>query len=75
MQYELKIPEENRLPHFDIEKDIEKRGNGMMTFVLRVHEGKITDYSLMETVDAKTKYVQIAKIAWEELTVSCNYRK
>jgi len=75
MKYELKIPDENLKAHFDIEEDIKKRGNGLFTFVLRVHDGRITDYNLMETVDAKNKYFSVAKIARTELTISRYTRK
>ena len=73
MKYELDIPEANRQAHIDIEKDIMARKNGLFTFVLRVHDGKITDYSLMETVDAKTKYFSIAEITRAQFTVSRSY--
>jgi len=75
MQYELEIPEENCQCHIDIEKDITDRKNGLMTFTLRVHDGRITDYNLMENVDAKTKYFSPQVVVREKQVVSYNYRK
>ena len=74
MQYELKIPPDNLRAHYDIETDIEKIKNGLMTFVIRVHDGKITDYNLMETVNAKAKYLSTA-VTWTQQVVSCDIRK
>lgn len=73
MEYELTIPDENRQCHLDIEKDISEQKNGLMTFTLRVHDGRITDYNLLETVDAKTKYFSPQIVAREELVVARNY--
>ena len=75
MQYELTIPEENYQAHLDIEKDIASRKNGLFTFILRVHDGRITDYNLMEQIDARTKYFQPEKVVVKEQVVAYNYRK
>jgi|TARA_Y100000310_G_scaffold314835_1_gene364620 hypothetical protein len=74
MQYELSIPKENRQAHIDIESDIRKRKNGLFTFIIRVDEGKITDYTLMEYVDAKSKYLNFATVAFEQQIVSRYHR-
>ena len=70
MEYNLSIPKDNLRAHIDIESDINLRKNGLFTFILRVHEGKISDYTLMEIVDAKSKYRGVTTIAVEELIVS-----
>ena len=75
MKYELSMPEENRKAHIDIENDMAQRKNGLFTFIIRVHDGKITDYLLMEYVDAKTKYRGFATVSVEELVISRSYRK
>lgn len=56
MKYELKIRPHNMQAHLDIEKDIDKKKDGVFTFVLRVNAGNIVDYVLMEYIDAKIKY-------------------
>ena len=70
MQYDLNIPEKNQQPHVDIENDIKKKQNGLFTFVLRVHDGRITDYNLLETIDARTKYLSLKQITWTKQMVS-----
>lgn len=75
MQYELKIPEENKQCHIDLEDDIGKRGNGLFTFIIRIHDGKITDYNLMEYVDARRKYFSSQQIIVGESFVARHYRK
>lgn len=73
MQYDLSIPPENKQFHVDMEGDIAQKKDGLFTFVIRVHNGKITDYSLMEYVDAKTKYRCFATVSVEKLVVSRPY--
>lgn len=73
MQYDLNIPEDNIQAHVDIENDINKRKDGLFTFVLRISNGKITDYNLMEVVDAKTRYLSSVRVSETELVVSRNH--
>ena len=73
MPYELTIPEENKQCHLDIEQDIKDRKEGLFTFVLRVHDGMITDYNLMENIDAKTKYLSPKQVIIEKFAISHNY--
>ena len=73
MQYGLTIPEENKQCHVDIEDDINKRKEGLFTFTLRVHDGKITDYNLMENIDAKTKYLSTKQLIESKFTISHYY--
>ena len=73
MQYDLNIPEDNIQDHVDIENDINKRKDGLFTFVLRISNGKITDYNLMEVVDAKTRYLSSVRVSETELVVSRNH--
>ena len=75
MQYDLSIPPENWQAHLDLEADIQARGNGLFTFILRVHDGRITDYNLMEAVDVRTKYFGIKTTIIEEFVVSCVNRE
>jgi len=68
---DLSLPVSNLRPHLDIEQDIQAKKNGLITFIIRVHEGIITDYTLMEEVNVKSKYGGVAAIAYEKYTFSC----
>jgi len=70
MKYELSIPDCNLQPHLDIEKDIQARKNGLFNFIIRVNNGRIVDYNLMEYISARQKYFQLERIIWTELTVA-----
>ncbi len=48
---ELLVREHNKQVHYDIEKDLQKKRNGLFTFILKVNCGSITDYVLLETSD------------------------
>jgi len=71
MPYELTISEHNVLPHTDIEKDIQEKQNGLFTFTLRINNGQISDYNIMEYIDAN-KYISLKSITFEEHTISLN---
>lgn len=45
----LVIRESNRQPHYDIQRDILQQKNGVFTFILKVHEGNISDYVRLKT--------------------------
>jgi hypothetical protein len=72
MNYDaIEIDERNVIPHIDIEKDIEKKQNGLFTFILRLDEGKITDYNVMEYGNF-SKYLRFKQVTLTELTISRN---
>lgn len=50
MKYDLSISQHNIKPHLAIEKDIEKKKNGLFTFNLIVSQGNIESYATYETV-------------------------
>jgi hypothetical protein len=56
MQYDLSIRQHNRQAHIDIEEDLQRKKNGLFTFVLRINAGNIVDYSLMEQASGKIEY-------------------
>lgn len=69
MQYELgKIRKHNIKAHIDIGKDIHARQNGNFSFVLRMFNGNIVDYTVVE-------YVDVGKYIAQELVFSLNDRK
>jgi len=72
MKYDLVIKEHNVKPHLDLENDIRARKEGLFTFVLRVNNGFITDYNLMENVDAKRKYPGVEEVIRGKLASSSN---
>lgn len=69
MRYELSIRDHNLQPHFDIENDIQGKKNGLFTFILRVNNGNIVDYVVLEHKDAG-QYLQLKKITVEEYTIT-----
>ena len=69
MQYSLEIRQHNQQPHIDIENDILAKRNGLFTFILRVNNGNIVDFNVMDYVDG-SKYVGVAKVVTTQFTVS-----
>jgi len=61
-KYELDIRKHNIPAHLDIERDIKTKKNGLFTFTLRINGGNIVDYSLMEYVDVKRKYLGVEAV-------------
>ena len=57
MIYSLTIREHNKQAHFDIDKDIIRKQNGLFTFVIRVNNGNIVDYVTLETENYGRKQV------------------
>jgi len=62
MKYELSVRKHNVTAHLDIEKDIKIKKNGLFTFTLRINGGNIVDYSLVEYVDIKRKYLGVKAV-------------
>jgi hypothetical protein len=72
MNYDaVEILDCNVEPHLDIEKDIEKQKNGLLTFILRLDNGRIVDYNVVEYADFK-KYFRLKNIIVTELTLTLN---
>lgn len=69
MNTELSISEKNVLPHTDIERDIQERQNGLFTFTLRINNGQVVDYNVMEYLDGN-KYLSLKSITLEEYTIA-----
>lgn len=72
MQYELSIRQDNIQAYLDIEHDIQSKQNGLFTFILRINNGKIVDYNVMEYVDARQKYFRLREITRQELFIVHN---
>ena len=49
MRTELYVREHNKQVHYDIEQDLQKKRDGLFTFIIKVNCGSITDYVLLET--------------------------
>jgi len=75
MQYDLAIKDQNCQAHLDIESDLQVKQNGLFTFILRINSGNITDYNLMEHIDAKTKYLRLKEVTFTEFGVTLNHRQ
>ena len=69
MQYSLQISRHNQQPHIDIENDIQARKNGLFTFILRINNGSIVDYNVMEYTDA-IGYIGFTKVTRTKLSLS-----
>ena len=74
-KYDLSIREHNVPAHLDIERDIKLKKDGLFTFTLRVNGGNIVDYSLMEYVDVKRKYLGVTKTVIAKSTSTYYPRK
>jgi len=46
--YTITISEHNKQCHFDIEKDMHLKLNGIFSFIVKVNDMLITDYTVME---------------------------
>ena len=68
MNYELVIRDHNKQAHADIEHDIQTQKNGLFTFILRVNNGNIVDYNVVEYADAK-KYLVLKSISLQQVLV------
>ncbi len=71
MKYALSINQHNIKPHLDIERDIQKKRNGLFTFNLRVNQGNIEDYAKYETVTA-AKYKGVVITSITQCTITRN---
>lgn len=69
MNYGIEIKENNQRPHIDIEKDIAERKNGLFTFIIKVNNGNIVDYVVVEYADAR-KYLRLKEIIIEQFTIT-----
>ena len=63
---DLEISEHNKKIHEDIEEDMQKQGNGLYTCILRIHNGKIVDYNVVEYTNIK-KYLKLKRIILERI--------
>lgn len=61
MNYALDIREHNKQAHIDIESDIEVKKNGLFTLILRVNNGNIVDYQVMEYANSQ-KYLSLKSV-------------
>ena len=74
MNYDaVTIPSQNIPAHLDIEKDIQEQKNGLFTFIIKVANGNIADYNVVEYVTV-TKYLKLRlkRIVIEELIIPRN---
>jgi len=67
------IPSQNIPAHLDIEKDIQEQKNGLFTFIIKVANGNIADYNVVEYVTIN-KYLKLRlkRIVIEELIIPRN---
>jgi len=66
---QLRIRDTNKPLHLDVEHDIQKVGNGQFTFTVRLNNGVVTDYNVIEHIDTK-QFLILKSLIIEELTLS-----
>ena len=66
---QLRIRDTNKPLHLDIERDIQRVGNGQFTFTVRLNNGVVTDYNVIEHIDTK-QFLILKSLIIEELTLS-----
>ena len=74
MNYDaVTIKSQNIPAHLDIEKDIQEQKNGLFTFIIKVANGNIADYNVVEYVTIN-KYLKLRlkRIVIEELIIPRN---
>lgn len=69
MKYDINIVEHNVKPHLDIERDIQRKKNGLVTFNLRISQGNIEDYAQYETITI-SNYPGFTITTFEEFTIT-----
>lgn len=69
VQYQLDIREHNVRAHTDIEHAIQAQKDGLFTFILRVDNGNVVDFNVVEVTDAR-EYLVLKKITIQELSIS-----
>lgn len=68
MNYALEISPHNSQAHIDIEDEIKRKQDGLLTFILRVNDNRIVDCVIMEYIDAR-KYLTLKSITFTEITI------
>ena len=61
--------EKNIPVHLDVEEYIRKRGNGQVTFTVRMNNGTVVDLNRTDYVDTKAKYFGVGQYAEFQLSV------
>lgn len=72
MEYNLSIRQDNVEAYLDIEKDIATKKDGLFTFIIRVNNGKICDYNVLEYINARLKYFRLKEITTTEYVILHN---
>jgi len=70
----VEIATQNIPVHLDIEKDIQTQRNGLFTFIIKIANGSIADYNVVEYVDIR-KYLKLKRIIITELTITRTVEK
>jgi len=69
MNYDaVEIRKQNIPVHLDIEKDIQKQKDGLFTFIIKVANGNVADYNVVEYINV-SKYLRLKRIIITELTI------
>lgn len=74
MNYDaVEIRKQNIPVHLDIEKDIQIQKNGLFTFIVKVANGNIADYNVVEYADIRKYFkLKLKRIVITELTFPRN---
>lgn len=63
---DLNISEHNKVVHSDIEEDMQSQNSGLFTCILRIHNGKIVDYNVVEYTNIN-RYLKLKRIVLERI--------
>ena len=74
MNYDaVEIRKQNIPVHLDIEKDIQKQKDGLFTFIIKVANGNVADYNVVEYADIRKYFkLQLKRIVIQELIIPRN---
>ena len=65
MKYDVVEIKKQHIPvHLDIEKDIQEQKNGLFTFIIKIANGNVADYNVVEYRDIR-HYLKLKKIIIE----------
>lgn len=66
----MEIAKQNIPVHLDIEKDIQTQKNGLFTFIIKVANGSVADYNVVEYADIRKYFkLKLKRIVIQELDI------
>ena len=66
LPYNLEIKPQNKQFHYDLDMDILAKKNGLFSFVIKINDGNIIDYIVLD-------YGSVSFVVREETVITRNY--